>query len=129
MKLTALISLAVVVLASLSLGSCHGKYIPASKMSRIYADMLMADQWLEANPAQKAVADTALVYEPIFRRYGYTTEDFDRTVSHLLYNPEKYRRIMVDAQTILQKRLDKLKEEESKCLERELSSDQLEAVD
>ena len=129
MKRRAVITLAAAALVMLSLGSCRERSIPASKLSRIYADMLMADQWFASNPAEKDVADTSLVYEPIFRKYGYTTEDFNRTVSHYLYNPEKYRRIMVDAQEILQKRLDKLKEQEDECLERELFSDPSRAVD
>ncbi len=107
----------LIALAMLS-ASCRSgpRKIPEKKMIRIYADMLVADQWLLDNGSERKTADTTLFYEPVFRKYGYTTEDYQYSLHHYLKNAEKFDR-MVD------KVMETL-EERKKCLENQLSSDQ-----
>ena len=62
-------------------------------MEDIYYDMLLADQWLNDHNAARKVADTTLFYEPVFRKYGYSFKDFDKSVSHYLKNPEKFSKM------------------------------------
>lgn len=79
------------------------RVIPADKMARIYHDMFLADVWLRENPEARKAADTTLVFDPIFRRYGYTFEDYDRTVNYYLDRPDKYAKILENASDRLRK--------------------------
>jgi len=96
-----------VMLALLSCSGRGGRIIPASKMSKIYADMVIADQWIRTEN-KTLQADTSLVYEPIFRKYGYTTEDYRKSVSHYLRKPGDFADIFEDARSILQKQIVEL---------------------
>lgn len=78
-----------------------GKIIPSHTMARIFVDMFIADQWLEDNTFKMQQADTTLFYEPIFRNYGYTREDYLATVDKYLYEPEKFQKIVTEAVNIL----------------------------
>ena len=53
--------------------------IPRGKLSDIYVEMFLTDQWLRENPSVNRTADTLLVYEPIFKRHGYSTDDYLRS--------------------------------------------------
>ncbi len=88
--------------------SCGGRVriIPRGVMSDIYAEMLLADQWLEDHGTERSMADTMLFYDPIFERYGYTFEDYDASVKKYLEDPEKYSKIFKDASDKLKKKRD-----------------------
>ena len=90
--------------AALTLAGCaqHARIIPESRLSRIYADMLIADQWIKDNPSQRKVADTTLFYEPIFRKYGYTTRDYQATVDKYIQDPEKFKKVVEATVGIIQ---------------------------
>lgn len=82
-----------VVLAVASCGR-GGKVIPVRKMERIYCEMLLADQWLAENPDRREKADTTWFYEPIFEKYGFTTEDYQKSVGYYLNDPKRYAEMM-----------------------------------
>ena len=84
---------------SLLLFSCSGRQriIPRDVLTDIYVDMFLADQWLEDHRSEKSRTDTLLFYDPIFQRYGYTFEDYDRSVQHYLKDPERFSKIFRDA--------------------------------
>ena len=90
--------LIVILFAAMLLGvaacSHHPKVIPSSKMSRIYREMLLADEWLKANPEKHPVADTTWFYEPIFEKYGYSHADYLNTVNYFLNDPERFAELM-----------------------------------
>lgn len=90
----------------LSLNSC-GKdgVIEEEDMSQIYAEMLITDQWINTTPGVRMIADTSLVYEPILKKYGYTSEDYRRSVEYYLNDPEVYAEIMNETVKILGRRL------------------------
>ena len=70
-------ALAAVALFLLLFSCGRGRrMISPTDMSKIYADMLVMDQWLRIN-AEGRKADTTLVYEPIFNKYGYTLDDYN----------------------------------------------------
>lgn len=72
-----------------------GRVIPRGDMVDIYADLLMADQWLSAQRgAMTRMSDTTMYYEPIFNKYGYTTEDFRRSVNRYLDDPARYSKML-----------------------------------
>ena len=77
------------------LNSCRrAKIIGARELSDIYAEMFLADQWINDNPSMKRTADTTQFYETIFHKFGYTFEDYDASVNYYLKRPEKYKRIV-----------------------------------
>ena len=93
-KISEYIVLTVLVCAFL-LPSCkRARIIGQRDMSKIYAEMFLADQWLNDNPSLKKTADTTRFYETIFRKYGYGFENYDASVNYYLQRPEKYRRIL-----------------------------------
>ncbi len=88
----------IVLLLTLSatLAGCghRGRVIPGKKLMKLYTEMYLADQWLRDNPDLRRAADTTLFFDPIFRRHGYTFEDFDRSVHYYLDRPEKYGKLL-----------------------------------
>lgn len=91
-----LISAAVVLTALVSC-SDRGRVIPASKLTDIYVDMFLSDQWLSSHYSSRKTADTTLFYEPIFRKYGYTVKDYDASVKHYIEKPDEYAKILKTA--------------------------------
>ena len=110
-------AVAVLLAALLCLSACgrKDKVIPRDTMVDIYADLFISDQWLreQGGPAFMD-SDTMRFYEPIFRKYGYTTLDFRNSANYYLRDSRRFARI-------LQRTSVKL-EEHAKYLER-LSSD------
>ncbi len=96
--------LTALLLAGL-LASCSGRprIIPRGVLTDIYAEMFLADQWLSDHSGERSRADTMLFYDPIFKRYGYTFEDYDASVRRYLKDPEKFSRIFRDASAKLKK--------------------------
>lgn len=101
---------AVVVLVAMT--GCHrrDKLIPKDKLANIYVDLFLADQWLTKNENYHK-ADTSFVYEPIFRRYGYTSDDYRHSMDHYIQDPEKYERILKKSMVRVEARLKELKAE------------------
>lgn len=64
----------------LLLGGCrHHTIIPDEELARIFHDAFLANSLLQNRDTKK---DSLLVYEPIFERYGYTTEDVRYTIGN-----------------------------------------------
>lgn len=85
----------MMVLAS-AVVSCGrgGRVIPVRKMERIYREMLLADQWLAENPDKRGIADTTWFYEPIFEKYGFTLNDYQKSVDRYLNDPKRYAEML-----------------------------------
>ena len=103
-----LLALFMICMAS----ACDGpRVIPKGKMARIYADMALADIWLQENSQEQALADKSVFYEAVFSRYGYTADDFRHSVDHYMRNPQKISLILdksMELVTKFQKRQLKL---------------------
>lgn len=84
----------VTLVCFLAISCGRAKIMSVSKMSDIYAEMFIADQWLNDNPKLKSKADTMQFYGAIFERYGYSFKDYDASVNYYLAKPEKYNKIM-----------------------------------
>ena len=96
---------------ALSLISCSdrgGRVIPRAKLAEIYAEMFVTDQWVLSTPSVRRLADTSLVYEPILEKYGYTSEDYRKSVDSYMDDPERFSRILRSSVGILDKRLEEL---------------------
>ena len=99
-----------VLAVALLLFSCgkREKLIPRDTMSRIYADMFLADQWLRPKNDEFKRADTMRFYEPLFEKYGFTTEDFCYSVSHYLKDPRRFAKVLQKSSSILDKEYRRL---------------------
>lgn len=105
---------AVVIFAALMvLCSCSGRkgIIPASDMSKIYADMFLLDSWIQDNPKARRMADSTLVYDPVFKKYGYTFQQYDASVHYYLDKPDRFEKIIKETSRSLTRyaqRLEKI---------------------
>lgn len=110
--------LALASLALILLASCkeEDKVIPRDKLARIYAEMLVTDQWILTTPNIRTIADTSLVYEPILEKYGYDSDDYRRSVDRYMDDPERFARIFRETDEMLGLRIKEL-EERKKVLE------------
>ena len=88
-----------------------GKVILRKKMVSIYADMFVADQWLNQNYKAERVADTSFVYEAIFEKYGYDSEDYRASVDYYIQDPDRFARILRQTVLELEDRMDEQKAE------------------
>ena len=94
-----------VLVAVTALFSCtRGRVIPRSTFVKIYADMFLADEWIKDNPDKRRQVDTSLVYEAIFESYGYTTDDYLKSVEHYMTDTERYSRMLKKAGDILERK-------------------------
>ena len=108
-----------------SLSACdksEEKVIPRAKLSRIYAEMLMTDQWISMTPDVRMIADTSLVYEPILNQFGYTTADYMHSVNVYMNDPERFSRILRHTSEILDKRLKELRRTKGQMEEARLAA-------
>lgn len=106
---------ALVVLMCGIISSCgkdDTKVIPRKKMARIYAEMLMTDQWITSTPGIRMIADTSLVYEPILEKYGYDSDDYRRSIDAYMDDPERFARILRTTGEILQERISELRKQQ-----------------
>lgn len=104
------IVLALAVVAALA-ASCRPRVIPRGKLSDIYVEMFLTDQWLRENPDVNRTADTLLVYQPIFERHGYTTDDYLRSQAYYLQDPDRYAKILRGVSRKLDKELKVIKKQ------------------
>lgn len=113
MKARLLHIIVLAVLASCVFSSCRKdeeKVIPRAKLARIYAEMLVTDQWITSTPGIRLIADTSLVYEPILEKYGYDSDDYRKSVDVYMNDPERFARILRTTGQILDKRIAELEE-------------------
>lgn len=98
-----------------------GKVIPRKVFAEIYADMFVADQWAHSSSWQyRTTLDTTELYEPIFRKYGYTADDYIASVDYYLEDPVRYERILQRAYDIITARQEVLDEERKEKERQEL---------
>ena len=101
-----ILALAAVLSLFASCGKDEAEVIPRGKLAKIYADMMVTDQWIHQSAYSiRTVADTSLVYAPILERYGYDIDDYIKSVDHYMNDPERYSRIFRTAGEIIDKKL------------------------
>ena len=95
---------------TLLLFSCKSVPISRDRMAKIIVEMSMIDQMVQDQPEVRLATDTALVYEAIFRKYGYTQKEFDLSLTYHIQKPNKlskkiapYRDQLVSRRDALQK--------------------------
>lgn len=81
----------VVILAAVS---CTGpRTIPRDKLGDIFHDMFLQDQQIKNDVTLRRIADTSLVYQGIFKEYGYDTDDYLHTINKYIRDPEKLSKV------------------------------------
>lgn len=106
--------LAAALILTVSCKRNEAEVIPRSKLARIYAEMLVTDQWITSNAGIRMIADTSLVYEPILNKYGYDSDDYRLSVDHYMNDPERFARILRTSGELIDKRIAELKEEQKR---------------
>ncbi len=92
--------------------SCRGpRLIPREELEDIYYDMFLADQQIRDEVRLKRQADTMLVYEAVFNRYGYDTDDYLYTVRTYLKDPERFAKVLQNVSDRMQREIDELGKE------------------
>lgn len=96
--------------------SCEreARVIPKRKLSKIYAEMYIADQWAIVNPGVKKKADTMSYYEPIFEKYGYDLKDYRKSVEYYLEDPDKYSQLLKKTAEIIRDEVKDIRAEQDK---------------
>ena len=97
----------------------ESKVIPRGKMAKIYAEMLVMDQWAVSDSRLRQKADTSLIYEPIFAKYGYDGEDYRASVEYYMNDPERFSRILRESADILDARIEELKNLKQELMKQE----------
>lgn len=97
----------------------ESKVIPRGKMAKIYAEMLVMDQWAVSDSRLRQKADTSLIYEPIFEKYGYDGEDYRASVEYYMNDPERFSRILRESADILDARIEELKNLKQELMKQE----------
>lgn len=118
------ILLLLTVLATLASCGRKPRVIPEKKLVRIYSEMYLADQWIRDHADGRKGADTTLLFDPIFRRYGYTFEDYDASLHYYLDRPDQFTDILTQASDRLRAHSEELKAviEARRAREEELDS-------
>ncbi len=92
----------------------EAEVIPRKKMAKIYAEMLVTDQWISSTPGVRLIADTSLVYEPILEKYGYDSEDYRKSIDKYMDDPERFSRIFRTSGEIIEDRIKELRKEQAR---------------
>ena len=105
-------SLHIALLLLVAVVSCRGpRVIPRDTLTDIYYDMFLADQQIREEPRLRSQADTMLVYEAVFNRYGYTTDDYLYSLRSYLKDPERFARVLEEVVKRFQEESDALNRE------------------
>ncbi len=81
--------------------------IPKETMVDIYYDMYLTDQSISINKLHKET-DSLLIYAPIFKKYGYSFEEYTSSVNSYLQRPDKFTKIFTEVKQRFEKRLKEL---------------------
>lgn len=100
-----LVRILAAVMLLLALAGCRKgpKIIPQRDFGELYAELLLADQWMRLHPSDKKMADTTLVYAEILSKHGYTDEQVVASMKYYLRDPLRYKRAMDVAVARLEK--------------------------
>ena len=74
--------------------------------------MLLLDQWIGIEWSNTRVADTSVVYEQIFEKYGYTSNDYRKSVSYYMEDPDRFAKIFDNISKTLTAKADIIDKEQ-----------------
>ena len=101
-----------IVLVLVAVAACQNpRIIPKDTLTDIYEDMFLADQLVRERNLPQPQMDTLLVYEAVFNKYGYNTDDYLNSVRYYLKDPERFAKVFDEVDRRLEakvKELDRL---------------------
>ena len=98
-----------IVLVLLAAVACRGpRVIPKDTLTDIYTDMFIADQMVREENIPRARMDTMLLYEAVFQKYGYDTDDYLHSVRYYLKDPERFVKVFENVAKRMQDEVDAL---------------------
>ena len=99
-----------IVLVLLVAVACRGpRVIPKDTMTDIYTDMFLADQMVRDADIPRTQMDTMLLYEAVFEKYGYDTEDYLYSLRYYLKDPERFGKVFENVAKRLEGEVEALK--------------------
>ena len=97
------------VLVLLAVAACQRtRVIPKDTLEDIYTDMFLADQMVREENIPRVRMDTLLLYEAVFQKYGYNTDDYLNSVRFYLKDPERFAKVFENVAKRLQGEVDAL---------------------
>jgi hypothetical protein len=98
-----------IILVLLAAAACQGpRVIPKDTLTDIYTDMFLADQRVRDENVPRARMDTLLLYEAVFQKYGYNTDDYLNSVRFYLKDPERFAKVFENVAKRLEGEVDAL---------------------
>ena len=98
-----------IVLVLLAVAACQRtRFIPKDTLVDIYTDMFLADQMVREENIPRARMDTLLLYEAVFQKYGYNTDDYLNSVRFYLKDPERFAKVFENVAKRLEGEVDAL---------------------
>ena len=115
-----------IVLVLVAVAACQNpRIIPKDTLTDIYEDMFLADQLVRERNLPQPQMDTLLVYEAVFNKYGYNTDDYLNSVRYYLKDPERFAKVFDEVNRRLEakvKDLDRLIEFRQRLDERRVET-------
>ena len=98
-----------IILVLLAAAACQGpRVIPKDTLTDIYTEMFLADQMVRDENVPRARMDTLLLYEAVFQKYGYNTDDYLNSVRFYLKDPERFAKVFENVAKRLEGEVDAL---------------------
>ena len=83
-----------IVLVLAVAAACRGpRVIPKDTLTDIYTEMFLADRMVLDLNIPRPQMDTMLLYEAIFEKYGYDTDDYMYSLRYYLRDPERFAKV------------------------------------
>ena len=83
-----------IVLVLAAAVACRGpRVIPKDTLTDIFTEMFLADRKVQDLDIPRPQMDSLLLYEAIFEKYGYDTDDYMYSLRHYLRDPERFTKV------------------------------------
>lgn len=109
MKRVGQIVLGIAMLVGIAGCGSRATVIPASRLTDIYADMFLADQWVNRHSDVRPQVDTMLLYDAVFKKHGYTRKDYYKSLDYYLDRPEEFQKITSATTVKLRRKHDEIR--------------------
>ena len=81
------------------------------RLAEVTVEMFKVDQLIQDQPRFFSVSDTTLVYAAVLRKYGYSVQDYHRSLTRHIQRPEKFKNALVAYRDQMVKQRDALQKE------------------
>ncbi len=74
--------------------SCSEERIPKEDFQKVLKDIFLTDLIIQRDGQLSQMADSAIVYEPVLEKYGYTTGQFMATLNYYVDRPDRLQSLL-----------------------------------